>query len=270
MVGGAVTVGVSFNPDTSTVLVVIGPRLVIVVHARHMGIMKNIGHNLTIKDKDLYYRIVRILRIEQKETCILFNKNVSVDFCVQNNLGKNQIEGVIKKIEQNTPLHPHITFLLPILKKDNCDTALYSLTEIGVNTIQLVTTQKTQRKWTHERDMQRAIKIIITAAEQSKNFAFANLQTPKPFEEYIKNIPENNYKIFFDPTGISLFTHLEITKPKKPVHITLMIGPEGDLTQEEKNLLKQSNFTFCSLTPTILRASQAAAVSMGIIRSYFR
>jgi len=46
-----------------------------------------------------------------------------------------------------------------------------------------------------------------------------------------------------------------------------MIGPEGDLTAQEKELLKERGVQFLRLTPTILRAQQAVVVAMGIFRS---
>jgi 16S rRNA U1498 N3-methylase RsmE len=47
-------------------------------------------------------------------------------------------------------------------------------------------------------------------------------------------------------------------------------GPEGDFTLEEKELLKKHNFIAAQLTPTILRAQQAVAISLGVVRSFFR
>ncbi len=47
-----------------------------------------------------------------------------------------------------------------------------------------------------------------------------------------------------------------------------VIGPEGDLTKEEKAYLKEQGFLFCALTPTVLRAQQAVALGLGILRSY--
>ena len=46
------------------------------------------------------------------------------------------------------------------------------------------------------------------------------------------------------------------------------VGPEGDLTLEEKAYLKQLGFVFCALTPTVLRAQQAVALGLGVLRSY--
>jgi RsmE family RNA methyltransferase len=50
----------------------------------------------------------------------------------------------------------------------------------------------------------------------------------------------------------------------------LFVGPEGDLTDQEKVLLKQNGFIFCALTPTILRACEAIALGAGVVRSILR
>ena len=59
----------------------------------------------------------------------------------------------------NTILQPHITVLLPLLKRDDLDTVLYSLVEMGVNTIQLMITKKVQRKWGKEKEYDRLQRV---------------------------------------------------------------------------------------------------------------
>ncbi|PKN03448.1 hypothetical protein CVU75_02160, partial [Candidatus Dependentiae bacterium HGW-Dependentiae-1] len=49
--------------------------------------------------------------------------------------------------------------------------------------------------------------------------------------------------------------------------ILLLVGPEGDLTEEEKGAISRAGVQFCKLTPTVLRAMQATAVGMGVVRS---
>ena len=49
-----------------------------------------------------------------------------------------------------------------------------------------------------------------------------------------------------------------------------MVGPEADLLLEEKQQLHENGFTFCKLTQTVLRAQQAAVVSLGIFRSILK
>ncbi|HEB41963.1 MAG TPA: hypothetical protein ENI08_03015 [Candidatus Dependentiae bacterium] len=49
--------------------------------------------------------------------------------------------------------------------------------------------------------------------------------------------------------------------------VMLMVGSEGDLTEQEKEQPRETTFLFCALTPTVLRSSQAIALGSGIIRS---
>lgn len=85
---------------------------------------------------------------------------------------------------------------------------------------------------------------------------------------FLESSDAKGKKIFFDPQG----SKIEVLLPeiKNAQHIILAIGPEGDLTSEEKDLIKRSGFIFATLTATILRACQAALLSAGIIRSFIR
>ena len=116
-------------------------------------------------------------------------------------------------------------------------------------------------------EMERLKRIIHAAAEQSKNFAFPTITDAKPLEEILITLGPTTPRFYFDPDGQSLFPIFQELKDKNAQEIVLMIGPEADLTTEEKKLVQKHNFIFCRLTPTILRAQQAAAVSLGAFRS---
>ena len=53
----------------------------------------------------------------------------------------------------------------------------------------------------------------------------------------------------------------------KKTSFSIFLGPEGGLTEKELDELKQAQVTFFKLTPTILRARQAAILSVGFLRS---
>ena len=57
-----------------------------------------------------------------------------------------------------------------------------------------------------------------------------------------------------------------ISELKLTSKIFLLWGPEGDLTSTEKQQVLTAGFQFSKLTPTVLRASQAVAVGLGLIR----
>jgi 16S rRNA (uracil1498-N3)-methyltransferase len=227
---------------------------------------KNPHDHIILSDDTLFHRIVTVLRLSIGDTCILFDQKIYVKASIANFTGKKHVTTTILLIEQTVILRPYITFLLPLLKRDDLEAALYTLTEVGVNTIQLISTSKAhQLSW--QRDSDRIQRIIISAAEQSKNFAYPNVKAPIALEIALQEYHDVATKIFFDPQGKKLFNIMHLLHNTQSKDILLLIGPEGDLTREEKKIIQTNNFIFCALTPTILRAKQAAALSAGFIRS---
>jgi 16S rRNA (uracil1498-N3)-methyltransferase len=223
--------------------------------------------SLDITDADFLHRISSVLRLEVGEAVILFDQAAHCTATIFEIVKKKLIRVTVHALVENIVCAPEITFLLPLLKRDALEAALYALTEVGVNKIQLVVTSKSQKSWS-QKDQARARKVSIAAAEQSKNFAFPVIHAPIPLEQAFACINPKSQKFFFDPT--SPLTPTELVRGERSAVFTLAIGPEGDLTPTEKQLMQKNGFIFCALTPTILRASQAAALSAGIIRSMIR
>lgn len=230
-------------------------------------IQKN-KNQLILTDQEIMHRIIRVLRLHAGEDFTLFDQQHNA-LVKLDSIGKKELGITILTLQNNKILIPQITFFLPILKREAFESALYSLVEVGVNTIQLITTEKTQRTvTTHE--LARAERTIIAAAEQSKNFNVPNLLPPINFTECVSLLhKESGLKIFFDPEGIPLYNQVTIAREKRTENISLMIGPEADLTPTEKKQLQEAGISFCALTPTILRACQAAALGGAIFRSIF-
>lgn len=234
--------------------------------------IKNITNDqlITITDPTITGRITSILRLRPGEEIIFFDAHISAH-CSLYAVGKKEIQCVMLKKYLHQKLKPSITFILPLLKKDDFETALYSLVELGANTIQLVTTEKTQRSWGTDKEYDRCQRIMIAAAEQSKNFSLPELLSPIPLKTYVAGLKtQKGLKIYFDPHGNAAFTILKGIDLKKPDLCTLMVGPEGDLTADEKSLLQNQGFEFCQLTPTVLRSISAISIGLGMVRTLIR
>lgn len=227
------------------------------------------GSSVIFSDEKLFHRMVTVLRLRVGDGCIFFDKERYIVAKIESFVGKKQIQVIVESVHPTTILRPNITFLLPMLKRDDYESALYALTEVGVSTIQLVFTQKTGNCWSKERDNDRAQRILIAAAEQSKNFAYPRLKAPISLEVALQEQRDvgGGVKIFFDPQGSHFFDVMNRLHDDRPEHVVLLIGPEGDLTLEEKKMVRTNKFIFCALTPTIMRAVQAAALAAGFVRS---
>lgn len=217
---------------------------------------------IVLADSDLVHRMQRILRLEVADELILFNRShhayvriIAVD--------KKTVTIHVVTSESNHILKPSISFLLPILKREAFEAALYFLVEAGVNDIYPVITAKAHRAWAGQRERDRLERVIISAAEQSKHFSHTTLHEPLILADALHHTSDMN--LFFDPTGSSLGQMMNMIH--KAQSFTLLIGPEGDLTVDEKKLVTKAGFVSSRLTPTILRAEDAAGVAACMIRS---
>jgi 16S rRNA (uracil1498-N3)-methyltransferase len=227
---------------------------------------KKAGGTIIFSDEKLVHRIANVLRLSIGDHCILFDRSTQIVVQVAG-LEKKRVSMMVQSVRKTIILQPTITFLLPLLKRDDYESSLYALTEVGVNEIQLVFTQKTAHQWAGARDKERAERILIAAAEQSKNFSYPQLQEPISLETALKKYATASTKVFFDPEGKKMFDVMHMIHNSKVNNVVLLVGPEGDLNVEEKKIVQVNGFIFCALTPTIMRAVQAASLGAGFVRS---
>ena len=219
-----------------------------------------------IHDQDLMRRLSTILRMKPHEPLILFNKThiVHAELLF---FAKKFLRIYVKSTESQKPIAPSVTVLLPLLKRQALEEAVYSAVEIGVHKIQLVMTHKSQQVLT-QKEYDRLIAITIAAAEQSKNYLLPIIEKPVAYEKVILSFDSSEpLKIVCDPAGTSLIDLLEEKNKKNTRDILLLVGPESGFMPEELALAVTHSFFKAKLTQGILRALQAVAVSLGIIRS---
>jgi 16S rRNA (uracil1498-N3)-methyltransferase len=226
------------------------------------------GSELAIHDQALYHRLAHVVRLQPGDGLVLFDKRVHATCEIGAFVHKKSVTVCIVSHERNQQLSPHITCMLPVLKRADFEETISILAELGVNTIQLITTQKTGRAFDYKKEIERLERIMIAAAEQCKQFAMPTIVPPQNLPELCSAIhnPENTLRLYFDPTGTPLVTFLQQAQESRVSNIILMVGPEGDFTPEEKTLIAQAGFLPCKLTPTVLRAVHAVCVGVGAFR----
>ncbi len=216
---------------------------------------------IIIKDADTVHRINSVLRLAVGDELVVFN-NVSAFFVTITQLTKKLVTTHIVRKEGIPTFVPEITVLLPLLKKEALEDALYACVELGVTTIMLVTTDKTHSIPFSPAYHQRLTKIIHGAQEQAKQYVPVLLEGPLSLSEAVKRCQNNSHKIVALQGGGSL----AVSFVKNIPSVTVAIGPEADFSAGEKTYLREQGFHACSLGPTVLRAQQAVTVLVGSIR----
>lgn len=217
---------------------------------------------LSIVQPDLVHRIVKILRLKLDDTITVFNREIFATGKIKS-LDKKLVAIDVASQGKNKKLVPHITVALGVLKKNHFEQALYSCAELGADVVQPIKFAKSVlQKNDHERDQ----RILISAAEQSKNFRFPEYKDSISIDEFLSQMDfKNVIYVYCDVSGKPALDVVQDLKSSK--NIVLIVGPEGDLTIDEKEGLKKAGVLFMTLTPTVLRSVQAVAVALGMIRS---
>jgi len=218
---------------------------------------------LIIREKLFVHRVSRVLRLKVHDSFILFDDQQNILGKIES-INKSELVIAVKAIQKNQPIKPDITVILGLLKRDALERSVESLTVVGVNTIKLFISEKIQRVWGGEKEYDRLQRLMIASAEQSKQFILPKLEEPISFSDIVK-ADSSDFRIFCDPDGESLVKLVSSDKGFKKV--SLLVGPEGDLSKSEKEQLCQFHYKFCHLTPTILRSELAVILASGIIRS---
>jgi len=236
------------------------------------GLIKNVidETECSIDDEMLQQRLDKVVRLQVGDSVILFDDVIHAFCIIKQFVGKRRLIFILKSKHRNKPSLPSVMCVLPLLKKDDFESAIYLLAELGVTTIQLVATEKVTRVWGKEKEFERLSRITIAAAEQSKSFFIPQIKPPVSLEQLlvsIKNVGTKAVRIFFDPEGKPLLYFLNKYVDDRESFFVLMVGPEGDLTGHEKKMIKDAAFEFCVLTPTTLKAVHALCLGVGAFKS---
>ena len=210
----------------------------------------------TITDAIFVHRLVTIMRYHIGDTLVLFNRDCHTEVVISA-ISKKEVIVANGQMIKNKPIEPEIILFLPLLKKDSLEEAVYNAVVAGVTDIQLIVTEKCHKKSITDVERQRLEKIIIAACEQSKQYALPNLMNPLDLSDAC--VAYKEYEIYYADFNGNRLTQLS----KKSI---IMVGPEGDLTLEEKKLIQQSGAYFFLLTPTVLRSQEAVLVAIAHAR----
>lgn len=229
-----------------------------------------IGENLAITNEALYQRLIKVLRLRAQERVILFDDKINLECAIdEKTFPQKKVCVNIIQLNQNQILHPEVIFCPSILKKDAFEQVIYSAAEIGASIVQPIIPEKAHMKWWSDKEKKRCQNILIAACEQSKNFILPKFFAPIQLEDFLTRLDsfDNAKRVIFEVGGQPLFSLLNELNQEKKGKIIVSFGPEGGFTDQEIEKFKSNRFNIYSLTPTVLRAPQAAAIGLGLIRS---
>lgn len=167
-----------------------------------------------------------------------------------------------------TPESPlQLTLLQGIARNDHMDLVLQKAVELGVQTIQPLWVQRSQKRLKGER-MEKRIRhwegVIISACEQCGRATLPTLLTAADYVNgFNKSTADNTLCLMLQPDANSSLRSLE----KPAGRVIVLVGPEGGLTTEEQSLASAYGFSGIRMGPRILRTETAALAALAGIQT---
>lgn len=201
---------------------------------------------------------IRVLRLQTGDLIAISNGVGSIYTAKIVSPNQKMCEIEIFETENATtkPFRIHIA-IAPTKLNERFEWMLEKMTEIGIDEITPIITQRSERKVLK---LERMNRIIISAVKQSWKANKPILNEPVKYSDFIKNNSFEQQFIAHCNGGCGQDTHLQkLASPNKSACV--LIGPEGDFSESEVELATQNNWIKTGLGSARLRTETAGLMS---------
>ena len=208
-----------------------------------------------------------VLRLQVGDRVTLFDGEGSVADAVLTEVHRKHCRVRIGEKTITPPLRAAITLAQAVPKGKNMDLILQKAVELGASSIVPLLTRRTVVRLDEEdgsRKQERWQQIALEACKQCGRNQVPEVTHPCSLEEFLKQPHEGLFLLAsLQPGAVTIKEALA----KNPEHrsVTVLVGPEGDLTPEESAAALSAGAIPVTLGPMILRAETAALYCLSVL-----
>ncbi|MDO4763959.1 MAG: RsmE family RNA methyltransferase [Flavobacteriaceae bacterium] len=209
------------------------------------------GQQVSINEEEQQH-IAKVLRLREGEEIFITDGKGNL---TKGNLffegKKAQVQ--IMEIQYNTPdFFPKLHIAIaPTKNIDRTEFFVEKATEMGISEITFLLSEKSERK---NINIEKIRKQAISASKQSLRFHFPIINDLTKFSDFIQNISAENTFVAHCNTA---FERIELKEISPEKSTTFLIGPEGDFSPREIQLIAEKGIKAVSLGHQRLRTETA-------------
>lgn len=212
-----------------------------------------------------YRHIVKVLRLKPGQELVLFDESSFEHIGKIIEINKKEIKvRIINSTKAMSKSGVSLILLHGIPKGNKMDFIIEKATELGVDSIVPVVTERSQVRETNKAS--RWKRIAIEASKQCGRATIPKIHDVIRFEDaeiYSRN--SGLRLIFYEHSRIKLSDYIKnVSQP--PTNVIIVIGPEGGFSEYEINLAMEWGFSPVGLGPRTLRTETAAIVAVALIQ----
>ncbi len=213
------------------------------------------------------HHLIKVLRMSEGRDIVLFNGNgCEYPATISQTSKKTAIVAITKEINISRQSPLDIELAIGLSKGDRFELVIQKATELGVTSIVPIFSERTEIKLSGERldkKMTSWQRIVIGACEQSQRNILPELHAPINIADYISQTEKTTKFVLHHRTDKNLSSYADVTS------LSLLIGPEGGLTQDEIDLACANDFAPLALGPRVLRTETAPIAAISIFQTYW-
>ena len=158
-----------------------------------------------------------------------------------------------------------VTLLAALVKFDRFECIIEKATELGVERVLPVETARSEKGLLEasRKRRERWERIAREAGQQSRRLRAPEILAAVRFEPALAEAADYRY-VLEEEAAPALLSRLPLTRTPG-AQVSLLVGPEGGWTGEERGLAAAAGWIPVSLGPLVLRAETAAAAALAIV-----
>lgn len=206
----------------------------------------------------------KVLRMQAGRELILFNGTGGEFAAIIQDVGKKYVTvAIAEHLADNRESPLQLELAIGISRGERFEWVLQKATELGVSKIIPLITERTEIKVSGERQEKlygRWQQILISACEQCQRNLLPVLSAPSQISAWL---PQVNSDLRF------VLHHRDsktLPAEQKPQSVTLLIGPEGGLSEREIACALEQNFNALTLGPRVLRTETAPVAAISLVQ----
>lgn len=225
---------------------------------------ENIDSNTIILNEEESRHCGKVLRKKNGDTIEVVDGKGNYYRCIITDEHYQKVVAAIHERIKNWQVKPYQVSLAVAVAKnhDRFEWLCEKVTEIGVNTIIPIITERTELK---QIKIERLEKILLSATKQSGKSLMPTIQKPISFNDFLQNLNAyKNHNKFIAWCETDESVHLKNLYQANQDAI-ILIGPEGDFTDNEVAEAQKQEFMAVNLGSNRLRLETAAVVACHIV-----
>lgn len=228
------------------------------------------GQTVELPD-DAAAHLVRVLRLREGDTCVLFNGDGFDHDARLVKVGKRGASAEIvgtRAVNVESPLR--ITLVQGIARGEKMDWILQKATELGVAGIVPVSSDRSEVRLDAERAAKRHAhwrSVVVSACEQSWRARVPGVAAPQSLVAALEALPSAGTRWLLDPDATGGIATLAADAASNG--LVLAIGPEGGWSANDRAALVAAGFGGLRLGPRILRTETAGVAAIAALQARF-